>query len=79
VNKTKKALIAHEDTFTGGWGAEVAALISQNCFYDLKAPVQRIAAYDVPLPVTPVLEQAVVPSVERIKEKIRQLHKMGKS
>jgi pyruvate dehydrogenase E1 component beta subunit len=45
----------------------------------LKAPVQRIAAYDVPLPVTPVLEQAVVPSVERIKEKIRQLHKMGKS
>ena len=79
VNKTKKALIAHEDTFTGGWGAEVAALISQNCFYDLKAPVQRIAAYDVPLPVTPVLEQSVVPSVERIKEKIRQLHKMGKS
>ncbi|MFM9096048.1 MAG: transketolase C-terminal domain-containing protein, partial [Actinomycetes bacterium] len=76
VNKTGKALIAHEDTFTGGWGAEVAALISQNCFSKLKAPVQRIAAYDVPLPVTPVLEQTVVPSIERIKEKIRQLHKM---
>jgi pyruvate/2-oxoglutarate/acetoin dehydrogenase E1 component len=75
VDKTGRLVIAHEDTFTGGWGAEVAARVAGERFSALRAPILRIAAHDVPLPVAPVLEQAVVPSQERIAQGIRQLVK----
>ena len=73
VEKTGRLVIAHEDTYTGGWGAEVAARVAGECFTALRAPIVRIAAHDVPLPVAPVLEQAVVPTQERIKDRIRAL------
>jgi len=75
IDKTGRLVIAHEDTFTGGWGAEVAARVAGERFASLHAPILRIAAHDVPLPVAPVLEQAVVPSQERIADQIRQLVK----
>ncbi|MFM7145926.1 MAG: alpha-ketoacid dehydrogenase subunit beta [Actinomycetales bacterium] len=75
VDKTGRLVIAHEDTFTGGWGAEVAARVAGERFASLRAPILRIAAHDVPLPVAPVLEQAVVPTQERIAAEIRQLVK----
>jgi len=75
IDKTGRLVIAHEDTFTGGWGAEVAARVAGERFASLRAPILRIAAHDVPLPVAPVLEQAVVPSQERIADQIRQLVK----
>jgi len=71
VRKTGRLVIVHEDTLTGGWGAEVAARAADECLFSLEAPIKRVAAHDVPLPVAPIMEQAVVPSVERIKTAIR--------
>lgn len=73
VRKTGRLVIAHEDTLTGGWGAEVAARAADECLFSLEAPVKRIATADVPLPFAPVMEQEVVPSTERIARTIRQL------
>ena len=73
IDKTGRLLIAHEDTFTGGWGAELAARVAEDRFDSLRAPIRRVAGHDVPLPVAPVLEDAVVPSVQRIAEQIRSL------
>ncbi|SDT46629.1 alpha-ketoacid dehydrogenase subunit beta [Jiangella sp. DSM 45060] len=73
VDKTGRLLIAHEDTLTGGWGAELAARTAEERLFSLAAPIRRVAAHDVPLPVAPVLEQAVVPSTERIAAEIRSL------
>jgi pyruvate/2-oxoglutarate/acetoin dehydrogenase E1 component len=73
VEKTGRLVIAHEDTFTGGWGAEVAARVAGERLFSLRAPIRRIAAHDVPLPVAPILEQAVVPSQERIVHQVRSL------
>jgi pyruvate/2-oxoglutarate/acetoin dehydrogenase E1 component len=71
VRKTGRLVIVHEDTLTGGWGAEVAARAADECLYALEAPIKRVAALDVPIPYAPVLEQAVVPSAERIEAAVR--------
>jgi len=73
VRKTGRLVIVHEDTLTGGWGAEVAARAADECLYSLEAPVKRVATLDVPLPAAPALESAVLPSVERIVQTIREL------
>jgi pyruvate/2-oxoglutarate/acetoin dehydrogenase E1 component len=73
VRKTSKALIAHEATRSCGVGAEVAALISEEAFEDLDAPVRRLTAPDVPIPFSPPLEQAVLPQLDDMKEACREL------
>ena len=73
VAKTGRLLIVEEDNLTGGWGAEVAARVADAGFDLLDAPIKRLAAYDVPMPFAPVLENFVVPSVERIVESVRLL------
>ena len=73
LRRTGRLVIVHEDTLTGGWGAEVAARAAEECLFDLEAPIRRIASYDVPMPSAPSLEDAIVPSVERIKTVIREL------
>ena len=73
LRKTGRLAIVHEDTHTGGWGAEIAARAADECLYSLEAPIKRIATADVPLPFSPLLEQAVVPSVERTKATIRSM------
>jgi pyruvate/2-oxoglutarate/acetoin dehydrogenase E1 component len=73
VRRTGRLVIVHEDSLTGGWGAEVAARAAEQCFDDLVAPVRRIAALDAPIPFAPVLEDAVLPSVERIKAVVREM------
>ena len=73
VRKTGRLVIVHEDTLTGGWGAEVAARAADECLYSLEAPVKRIASLDVPAPAAPALEAAVLPSVGRIVQTIREL------
>ena len=65
-------MIAHEDTLTGGWGGELAARVAEECLFSLEAPIRRVASHDVPLPVAPVMEQTVVPSVARIAAAIRR-------
>ncbi len=63
VRKTSKVLVLHEDTHTGGFGAEIAATIAEEAFEDLDAPPKRIAAPDTPVPFSPTLEQAFIPQV----------------
>jgi len=73
LRKTGRLVIVHEDTLTGGWGAEVAARAADECLYHLEAPIKRVAAHDVPVPYAPVLEQAVVPGTERIRAAILEV------
>ena len=49
-NKTGRCVIVHEATLTSGFGAELAAQVTERCFYALEAPVQRIAGWDTPYP-----------------------------
>ncbi|EQD36517.1 protein containing Transketolase, partial [mine drainage metagenome] len=54
-----------------GWGAELASIIADECFYDLDGPIVRITTPHVPLPAAAELEDLALPSVERIAETIR--------
>jgi pyruvate/2-oxoglutarate/acetoin dehydrogenase E1 component len=73
VRKTSKVLVLHEDTRTGGFGAEIAATIAEDAFEDLDAPVKRIAAPDTPVPFSPPLEKAFIPQVEDVAAGLREL------
>ena len=66
VRRTGRLVIVHEDTLTGGWGAEVAARAADECLSYLEAPVKRVATLDVPMPCAPILEDAVLPSTARV-------------
>jgi 2-oxoisovalerate dehydrogenase E1 component len=72
VKKTGKVIVLHEDTFTGGIGGEISALISENCFEYLDAPVVRVASIDTPVPFAPELEQNFLP-VSRFEEALLKL------
>jgi 2-oxoisovalerate dehydrogenase E1 component beta subunit len=73
VRKTSKVLVLHEDTRTGGFGAEIAATIAEDAFEDLDAPVKRIGAPDTPVPFSPPLEKAFIPQVEGVAAGLREL------
>jgi pyruvate/2-oxoglutarate/acetoin dehydrogenase E1 component len=73
VRKTSKVLIVDEANETCAAGAQVAAVIAEKGFEDLDGPVRRVATPDVPIPFSPPLEQALLPSVERVKEAAREL------
>ena len=66
VRKTSRALVVYEAQLTSGFGGEVAAIIAQEAFDVLDAPVMRVASLDVPVPFSPPLEDAALPSVEKI-------------
>lgn len=61
VKRTNKVLVLHEDTLTGGIGAEIAAYISEHCFEDLDAPVMRLGSMDTPIPFSSGLEKNFLP------------------
>jgi 2-oxoisovalerate dehydrogenase E1 component len=61
VRKTGKVIVLHEDCLTGGIGGELVALINENCFANLDAPVKRIASLDTPIPFAPSLEDNFLP------------------
>jgi len=73
ARKTGKVLVAHEATRSCGVGAELSALIAEEAFEDLDAPVRRLTAPDVPIPFSPPLEQRVLPGLEDMKEVAREL------
>jgi pyruvate/2-oxoglutarate/acetoin dehydrogenase E1 component len=73
ARRTGKVLIAHEATRSSGVGAELAALITEEAFEDLDAPVRRLTAPDVPIPFSPPLEQRVLPQLDDMKEACREL------
>jgi pyruvate/2-oxoglutarate/acetoin dehydrogenase E1 component len=66
IKKTHRAVIVHEACLTGGFGAELTALIQSELFDYLDAPVTRVAAKDVPIPFSPPLEDFVLPSVSDV-------------
>jgi 2-oxoisovalerate dehydrogenase E1 component len=72
VQKTGRVLVLHEDSLTGGIGAEIAAWIGENCFEHLDAPVLRLGALDTPVPFAAPLEQQFLPK-GRLKSIILQL------
>ena len=73
VERVSKVLVLHEDTRTGGFGAEIAATIAEESFEYLDAPVKRIAAPDTPVPFSPPLEKAFIPQVEDVATALREL------
>src|SRR6478752_5290756 len=73
ARKTSKVLVLHEDTRTGGFGAEIAATIAEEAFEHLDGPVKRIAAPDAPVPFSPPLEQAFIPQVDDVVAGLREL------
>jgi pyruvate dehydrogenase E1 component beta subunit len=66
VAKTGRAVILHEATQTGGFGGEIAALIADEGFDSLNAPVKRVTAPDCPVPFAPGLEQAFIPNEAKV-------------
>jgi 2-oxoisovalerate dehydrogenase E1 component beta subunit len=73
VRKTSKAILLHEDNKTGGIGAEIAALIAEDCFDRLDGPVLRIAPPDTPVPFSTPLEEYFLPKVSDIVAAARKL------
>ena len=73
AKKTSRVVIVHEEYKTCGVGAEIAAQIVERAFDYLDAPIMRVAGADVPLPMSPVLEQAAIPSKEKIMDAVRQI------
>ncbi len=75
VKKTNKVMVLHEDTKTGGIAGEVEAIINEEAFDWLDAPIVRIASKDTPVPFSPPLEDAFLPSAKDVVEKARWLHR----
>jgi 2-oxoisovalerate dehydrogenase E1 component beta subunit len=73
VEKTSKALVLHEDTRTGGFGAEIVATIAEEAFEHLDGPVSRVTAPDTPVPFSPPLEKAFIPQVEDVVAGLKEL------
>ena len=73
VVKTNRVLVAYEDYRSHGFGAELAARIGEELFAHLDAPVERVAALDVPVAYSPVLEEATLPQVEDVRRGIEKL------
>ncbi len=73
VRKTHRCLVVHEDGWTAGFGAEIAATVSADCFTSLEAPVARLAPQDLPIPYHPQLMEVVLPSVGAIAELVEEL------
>ncbi|NLU49819.1 MAG: alpha-ketoacid dehydrogenase subunit beta [Syntrophomonadaceae bacterium] len=73
VGKTNKLVIVHEAVKTGGFGAEIAALVCEEGFDLLDAPIKRVTAPDTPIPFAPVLEGAYLPNEEKIIKAVHDL------
>jgi len=72
VRKTSKALVLHEAPVTGGFGAEIAATLSRECFRDLDAPIERLGGLDMPVPFSKALEEIFMPKA-RLLDALRRL------
>lgn len=73
VQKTGRLVVLHEATRTGGFGGEIAALVAEEAFSALKAPVKRVAAPDIPVPFSPPLEQYYIPNEGRLIQAVKAI------
>jgi len=73
VASTRRCLIVHEDNLTAGFGAEIAAVLAQEAFAQLDAPIERLAMPDIPVPHSPLLMNSVLPAVSSVVAAIRRV------
>uniref|UniRef100_A0A7V3KPI8 Alpha-ketoacid dehydrogenase subunit beta n=1 Tax=candidate division WOR-3 bacterium TaxID=2052148 RepID=A0A7V3KPI8_UNCW3 len=73
VEKTSRVIIVHEAPTFGGFGGEIAALIAEEGFYSLDAPIKRIGAPFMPVPASPILEQIYLPKAEIIIKAAKEI------
>jgi pyruvate/2-oxoglutarate/acetoin dehydrogenase E1 component len=73
VRKTGRLVIVEEDNLTGGWAADIAAIVADEALDWLDAPIRRVSAPDTPPPFAPVMEQFYVPSEQRVIEAVKSL------
>jgi 2-oxoisovalerate dehydrogenase E1 component len=74
VKKTTRVIVAHEDSLSFGYGAEIAARIADELFEHLDAPVRRVAALDTFVGYAPQLEDTILPQVADVAKAISELH-----
>ena len=73
MKKTSKAIVLHEASRTGGIGGEIAAMLAEEAFEWLDAPVIRIASLDTPVPYSPPLEDYYLPQTKDVVDAARKL------
>ena len=73
VKKTNRLVVAHESHRRLGIGAEIAALVQEQAFDYLDAPIERVGAMDIPIPYSKPLEDAALPGAERILQAIKRV------
>jgi pyruvate dehydrogenase E1 component beta subunit len=73
VKKTGKVVIVHEAPTFGGFGGEIAAMIAEEGFYTLDAPIKRVGAPFTPVPAHPLLEQFYLPNAEKIVKAAKEI------
>lgn len=73
VRKTHRLVVVHEACKNAGIGAEIAASVMEQAFYELEAPIARVAGHNVPMPYSPPLDDAAVPQVDDILHAVRQV------
>jgi pyruvate dehydrogenase E1 component beta subunit len=72
VARTSRLVIVEENPYQGGWGGTLASIVAEEGFYDLDAPIRRVASACVPLPFAANLEQVVVPTADRVAAAVRE-------
>jgi pyruvate/2-oxoglutarate/acetoin dehydrogenase E1 component len=72
VARTSRLVIVEENPYQGGWGGTLASIVAEEGFYDLDAPIARVAGENVPLPFAANLEDVVVPSADRLADRVRR-------
>lgn len=78
VRRTGRLVIAEEGPLSGGWGTEIAAHVASELFGELRAPVVRVTAPDVPVPYTPALERRYVPDAAYVAQQVGELLRTGR-
>ena len=73
VRKTGRLVIAEEDNQTGGWAGDIAAMIAEEEFYYLDAPIKRVSAPDTPPPFAPIMEAFYLPSADKIIQAVKSI------
>jgi pyruvate dehydrogenase E1 component beta subunit len=73
VRKTGRLVVVEEDNLTGGWAADIAAVVAEEAFFWLDAPIKRVSAPDTPPPFAPVMEEFYVPSAARVVDAVKSL------